>query len=521
MIALDAPAALVGLAALPVLYWLHRRRTRALPVVVPSLRFLDPDDDAQREARTQRLDLNLLLSLLGAAAVALAAAGPRVRASHAPKTVRVVVDEGVAMAARSADGTTARERAEQVVDTLRALLRTGEDLVRAFGPGDPADRAERGRAALRLVVTDRARDAGPGVIVVAVGDPDGRNAGIVAAAPAELPDPPDPEASGDGAAGRAVFVTVRNDAPVARALRLTAEGGASAAFDVPAFGLVSRTLAVPAGEGPIRVTLSDPDGALAADDRVTLDVAPPSVAVAGPDAGLPEAHGALVRATLDVVAPGWKPAPPSAARLRIGARATEVAGGVDVVLRPVPPGGASVRAPRGAPRERPPSPYGDDLDPVGLDLVYAPDPRLPAASDGSGRGDPGRAPDADPAPWPLLRVGVGPAGASRVEVCFDPLLGVPPPADTALWPLLLDNVVQAAVGTPTSGGARVLGLLPHEATRLGRDRVPLDREAVRRALDAAPPDGVPPSFPLRAPLLVLAAVSWGLLWRREGRAAVA
>ncbi|MBL9085611.1 MAG: BatA domain-containing protein [Planctomycetia bacterium] len=483
------PFALVGLLALPVVAWLHRRLTRAVPVVVPSLRFLADEVDADRDARRRRVDLDLWLALAGCAAVACAAAGPVWRSHGAGRTVRVVVDDGPAMAARGLDGSTAAARAEAAVARLRARLAPEDVLARVAAAGDDVvAAARRGGAALRVVVSDRLPAlATPGVEVVAVGDPAARNAGLVAAA-----------ATVAGTTRR-VFVAVRNDAADARVLRVAVAGGGAAALDVAANGVASTTLDAPAGDGPIVVRLDDPDGALAADDEVRLVPSVLRVAVAGPDEGLPAAHGDLVRRTLDVVAPGWVAVAPAEAALSVGVAATVApAGGAALWLHPVAPGATGVRAPAGAARERPPAPFGDDLDVASLDLVYARDVLASA-------------------PWPLLRVRTRPAGGTAVEVLFDPLAGAPPPADTAAWPILVENVVTAVAGAPTPGGFRVLGLAPPDRARLGRDRRDLDDAA----LAGAAPDRPPVERSLRAPLLALAAVSWAALWGRGGRRRVA
>ncbi|MFO0933313.1 MAG: hypothetical protein U1E39_11465 [Planctomycetota bacterium] len=228
---------------------------------------------------------------------------------------------------------------------------------------------------------------------------------------------------------------------------------------------------------------------------MTLVPSAPRVAVAGPADGLPAAHGDSC-AALDVVAPGWvEVAPRSGAAPAKSPRLT--LRGPRVGAAPAPARRDRRRAPAGAARERPPSPYGDDLDVASIDLVYARD--VPAS-----------------APWPLVRVRARPAGATVVDVWFDPLAGTPPVADTAAWPILLENVVTAAVGAPAPGGVRVVGLRPPDATRR-RDRQDLDDGALARAA----PDRPPVERPLRAPLFALAVVSWGVLWGRGGRRRVA
>jgi hypothetical protein len=288
-----------------------------------------------------------------------------------------------------------------------------------------------------------------------VGDPAARNAGFVAAA-----------ATTEGATRR-VFVAVRNDAPDARPLRVAVVGGGATTLDVAAGGVASATLDAPAGDGPVGVRLDDPDGALATDDEVRLLPSALRVAVAGPAEGLPAAHGDLVRRTLDVVAPGWVAAPPAEAVLRVGTSVadagTDAKSGVTLVLHPLAPGATGVRAPAGGARERPPAPFGDDVDAAFLDLVYARDVLASA-------------------PWP--RGARAPAGRTVVEVLFDPLAGALPPADTAAWPILVENVVTAAAGAPRpAGGGRPRAARPDAAR--ARPRGPRRRRA--RARGAGPP----------------------------------
>lgn len=487
MITLLAPAALVGLLALPLVVWLHRRLTRATPVVVASLQFLEAEGDAAAAPRRAALDLDLALALAGTAAAVLAAAGPVLRAGPAGRTVRVVVDAGPAMAARAADGTSAASRAEAAVARLAAALGPGDVLARLdVADGDLVAAARRGAGAVRVVVSDRVPPgAEPDVLVVAVGDPAARNLGLVAVAPADGPGP------------RAVFAAVRNDAEVPRAVRVAADRGGEARLEVPAHGVRSVTVAAPA-TGPVVIRVDDPDGALAADDAATLVPTAPTVAFAAGGDALPPAHEALVRRTLDAVAPGWREAPEAAAALRVGTGPASRADGLHLRLRAVPPSAPTARGAPGTPREPVPAPFGLDVDATAADLVYPLEVRAAA-------------------PWPVLRVGRGVAGGAEVEVPFDPLLGVPAPADTPLWPLLVENVVAAAAGAPAPGGARVLGLLDPERARLGRATRGPDLAAVA----AAPADPAPPARPLRGVLLAVAVGCWAVLWGRGARRRVA
>ena len=130
MISLAHPYALAGLAALPLLVWLHRRRRRPVPVTVPSLLFLEAEGAEVGAPERIRSDPELWLALLAAAFGSLAAAGPAWTAGRPGRTVRVVVDASPAMQARDAAGVTAASRAEAEVDALREALGPADRFLR-------------------------------------------------------------------------------------------------------------------------------------------------------------------------------------------------------------------------------------------------------------------------------------------------------------------------------------------------------------------------------------------------------
>ena len=485
MIAFSAPLALAALAALPVLWWLDRRRRRAVPVDLPSLLFVPPTDGADAVRRSPP-DLDLALALAAAALLALAGAAPVWRTTAPGRTVRVAVATSPSMGARGADGRTAVDRAEAVVDAIARALGPDDVLERADAAGrDVVAAARGGSAALRVAVSDRARpDASPDVVAVAVGDPAAENLGLVAVDVAPVAD------------GRRVFAAVRNDAGRARRATVRVDAGPGATLELAPGATGSATFDVgPAGPDPITVRVDDPDGALSADDVVTLQAAPLVVRVAPEAEGLPRAHADLVRATLAVVAPGFLERDDGTAALRVGARPDPAArAGVDWVLSPLRDGGG-VAVPPGGPFEPWPAGLGRDADPTGCDL------RVAAASG---------------PPWALARRAAGAGSAVVVTFLFDPLAGAPAPADHPLWPVLADDVVALAAGRLGPAGHRLRGLVDPDGTRLGRDVAPFDAGALARTA----PDRAPRERPLRAPLVALAVGTLALLWSRSARRAV-
>jgi hypothetical protein len=488
-----APLALLGLLALPVLAWLHRRRRRPAPVEVPSLMFLEGEPAETFAPERVRLDAELALSLLAAALLSLAAADPARTASAPGRTVRVVVDAGPAMAARDASGTTAAQRAEAAVSEVVAALSPQDRLVRqdaAGGRGDLLARARAGEAAVRIVVTDRRpRDPPADVRFVLVGAPRARDVGIVAVDVVERQGAAEVFANvwNDGPEVERVTLTLEvDDAPVeGRALEIAPRAAASSTF--------SRPMPLPER---MRLRIVPPDD-LASDDVVDLRRAALRVAIRGAGAtpALREAVLAGLRATMPADAVVEDESAPEVFAFA-AASATEAAADaqapasarVVLRLRSVDAGGG-VRRPRDAPFEPVDAVYGRDVDPAGCDLVWA------AAPAGAG--------------WPFVRRSrASEGGPDVVEFGPDPLAGHPAPVEHALWPVFLDDVVRALRGRAGPASYRVQGTLDVEASSLGRDVAAFSPAWVREA----PPDRVPPRRPLAVPLLVGAALCLAGLW---------
>lgn len=484
MIALTAPFALVGLAAAPILVWLHRRRSRPLVVDVPSLLFLEGEPDEVLAPERIRLDRELLLGLAAILCLALAAAGPVWTGAREGRTVRVGIDTGPAMSARSSAGSTPASRAQDAVRALRRELGEKDRLDLVTGTGSELLRLLReGGAGLRVLVSDRL-PAEPllGVKLVGVGDRETENAGIVAVDVFEGP-----------SRERQLFVNVRNDASRPRRLSLNV-GGREQALDVPAGEARSVIFSRAAyDDGAWDVALSDEGGALAVDDHVVLDPSPMPVAFATPAQGLPVEHAAAVRRALDSIAPqGWTETPDGAHLLWVGPRGSAPQGAAAVLeLHPLPAGVAPFKpGPRASIEPMDPA-LGKDLDPAGCDLAF--DPNVVGA-----------------APYPLFRrhETIG-RQVPHIEWFPDPLVGSPAPVDHPIWPLFLDNVLSALHGRRGPHGYRVTGALDPEGTWLGREDRPGDFAAW---VASTPTAASRHDRPLSPVLVVAGAICLGLLW---------
>jgi hypothetical protein len=499
-----APWALIGLAALPVVWWLHRRRKRPRPVLLPSLLFLRPEPEAA-PARRHALDPELWLSLLAVGLLVGAAAGPRVLERAAGRTVRLVVSGGLPAAARGY-----RERVEDVVSRIEAALGPADRLVRASEPsaGTPLDvrprpdtllaAAQAGEAAWRVVVSDAAAPAdSAGVTWVSVGRADAFNVGIVATALTPR----------DG--GFELFVNVRGDDQRAATVRLAVRDHdavlAEHGLEIPAGAHASHTFPIPRIGLAFHVTLERPDGGawsddLAADDLVRFERTPVRLHL---DPALPlplrrAVEDALVASlgrqgyqlatrdlALAIVVAGTTTAPPDAPwRL---------------VLHPAPADGA-LSAGVGMDRVRP-DVLVRDLSTAGVDLVYAPGAAAAPPRDlvdvlwrdGDGRR------------WPVVA-----RGEQVVHFLPDPTRGRPSPVDTPLWPLFLDGLLGeiAGHGAADAAGYRRLGSSDDASTALGRSATDL----VVPDLAASPPDVAPRVRSLRSPLLLAALLALLVLW---------
>ncbi len=204
-----APAWLVLLAAVPLLWWLHRRLRRPREVVVASIAPFRGDVEVSSSAAPSRpWDVELWLVLGAAALLALAAAAPELGGSDTPE-LRVVGDVSWSMRVRNGTSSTARELAAAVkaLDASATLVAidllephsAGTGVARWYAPGsnatyfvpDSGMEPPRGPA-LRdglpgslvphltpdsgpiVLLTDRELDLGPDVLVVRPSDePDG------------------------------------------------------------------------------------------------------------------------------------------------------------------------------------------------------------------------------------------------------------------------------------------------------------------------------------------------------------
>ncbi len=470
----------VGLFSLPVVMWLGIGASRAVPVLVRRCAS-SPTRWGRRPRRAPAARRSRPVARArghGRDRARRRGAGPG--APAAGRTVRVVVDDGPAMAAQGLDGITAAARARAAVARLRAPRPRGRaraSVISAAAGDDVVAAARGGPAALRVVVSDRR----PGlatrcVEVVAVGthraqrrlrgrghDDRGPRAARVRR----------------GAQRRARRAPAARS-PGRRQRRDDARRGRgrwwSATIDA-------------CRRGPVVVRLDDPDGALATDDGVRLLPSALRVAVAGFLAGLlpvPRRHRApdarRGRARLGRVAAGRG----GAARGHVGGRRGDRGEvGCDVGAAPARArrGGRPRAGRRRASRRRRCS---------ATTWTPRPRPRLRARRAGRRR---------------------GPAPRARARGRRDRRRGALRPAggraaagpSTAAWPILVENVVTAAAGGPPRARrvAEVVGLAPPDRTRLGRAtwRGPRRRRARSRGAS-----GLPVAGPLRAPCRRFAGV---------------
>ncbi len=498
-----APWALLALAALPVLVWLHRRRRRAPPREIPSLLFLK-DELESHPPRRRWMDLDLLLALVGAAALALAAAAPGVAYGPRGRLLRVVVSGG-------APGRAVAPQRDRALAEIRDAMGPGDRLALVEPAGGADDRrpsagrlvdaALAGDASWRAVLSDAPPPPDVPVAWIRIGRPDLANVGIVAATLVEE----------DG--GWGVFAVVENASASPRSVRLRlgpagAEPRLGAVRTMGPDDTLASTMPVLAGGTAIALTLADASGgpiadAVPEDDAVRFERRALRVWL-GPD--LPPAHRRLV---LDAFAAALGPA--GVARALDGgdlavvaapaAKGGETPAGSRRVLVLFPIGdGPALYAPAG-PDFRQDGPLVRDLSSRGTDLAYAPDALRAHARPLLWRGG--------PRPWPIVA-----ESGRRVLFLPDPLVGRAPPAETPLWPLFVDDLVAACLGVPAGGapGWRRLGLLDEATTRLGREATP--PEEVRRMVAAASRDRPAPAFALRLPLVLAALVALLLLWVR-------
>ncbi len=465
MITWLAPLALALLAVVPVLWWLHRRQPKPAVVTVPSLLFLEDEAPNSERPERRRVDADLLLAIAAAAMLALAAAQPVLGVTSDGRRIVVLRDASVAMTARSADGTTASDRASAATQAIERLSSGSDRFETVAASGDElARRLRDASAGLRVLVSDRRPAELPiGVLFVGVGDKTASNVGIVAV---------DVDVVGGR---RRVFATIWNDAAAPRTLR-AGPPGVETDVHCPAFGAARASWDVgpvprSGAPAPIAIHLIDDGGALASDDTVVIDPSPMHVAFAR-DALAPVVEAATRRALDAIFVGGWTEDAAAEGGLFVGP-ARDAPKGARLVLEigRVPTGVDPVR-----PRERDAVETADprlgrDLDLATVEWVY------PAGASAH-------------APWPRVTIDrVGAPSPVLVRWHADPSLGRPAAIDTPLWPLFIENVIrligaEAVGGGESAAGRRWTGVLDLDVTRLGRDVAPFDRTA----LDAAPRD---------------------------------
>jgi len=167
------PWALLGLALVPVLVLLERRRRRPRARTWPSL-LLWRAIGAVAAPRRRRLDPLLLAECIAVVLASLAAAEPRLAPARGDRgEIVVLLDDGPHLDARRADGTTARAATRREIARIPAPVR----VVAVQG-----DLAAAAAALPDAIVATTRPDPGLGDRVVLGLAPQGRNVGIAAVA---------------------------------------------------------------------------------------------------------------------------------------------------------------------------------------------------------------------------------------------------------------------------------------------------------------------------------------------------
>ena len=280
----DRPLLLALLVAVPILWWLHRRRREPVVVRVASvLPFRGGADAVPPASRRRAAAWALALLAIAAGALSLAAAGPSFGAT-ARDAILVVVDDSASMGASLADGTTVlRDALSRAAALLARAAPPAEIHVRTLGSHETrvvanasalADlafdvRGEDGlpgrlptefEAAMAqafpgaVVVTDAALPAARGLVVIGPATAAARNTWLAGAV-----------LDGDSAV---VTVVTNADAPV-RAL--VSDGDRAVEVIVAAHGAASARLRAPRRGARARYTIVANGGSLAADDVLTVE----------------------------------------------------------------------------------------------------------------------------------------------------------------------------------------------------------------------------------------------------------
>ena len=169
------PWALLGLALIPILLWLERRRRRPQPVVWPSLLLWRALGDAAQE-RKRRIEPLLLVECAAVLLLTLAAAGPQLKAGVAGRKVVVHLETGPRTQALLADGRTVLEATRAELERIRATLAPEDEWIVHEMPTVSAPPAE---GDIRILATNRPGPESPGAILLGRA-PDGGNIGFSA-----------------------------------------------------------------------------------------------------------------------------------------------------------------------------------------------------------------------------------------------------------------------------------------------------------------------------------------------------
>ncbi len=495
---LDAPAALLGALALPLLWWLHRRLSQPAAITLPSLMFLLDEEEQAALPRAPLLDAELVLTLLAAGLLVLAAAGPRWTGDTLARRVRVVVSAGAPLSA-----TGGQERVDEALAALRADLREDDEVEVVRLPPDresprvAADsllaQARAGVADLRYVLSDQAADIDTGEVRwVGVGSPGLANVGIVAATLS-------PSAEGRLSLFLNLVAQGGEPRPVSVQVIPSPDGAQGWTVDVAVGAHRVLETELQGGLDGFLVRLRSANDALAADDEVRFRRAALGVYL---DPALPAALAQRVRLALEASA-----GPDGVAWIDDSAAVCDLGILPDGSAVPTGPAWLLQLAPPGEPGELEYSQVAPERRGLGLARDLSSAAAQWAVTSASARLREGEevlleARFARGALPILVQHG------RRLRLCADALRGEPAPVATAFWPLLLENLAQAAAGGATQApGWRVDGLLHAPSSALGGHRTP-----VSVGQGGLPVPRPRPPTRLRPWLGVLAVLSLAALW---------
>ncbi len=292
----ERPWVLALLVAVPLAWWIHRRRSGAPVVRVASLlAFEGASTTSPSSAPRAALDWRIAFVLTAMTLLALSAAGPAIGASRGDAFF-VVVDRSPSMSARTCD---ALRRSELL---LHDAAPDAGRVDRALSPPGAPDGLPESLAAH---LDDARRQGFPGVVLVTDAP--------FAAIPGVVVIGPSAGASANAAVtgavldGEAAVVTVRNFGASDAAVRISADDGVAHAVTIPGRGIASVRFPAPRhGERAIYSIASPPDD-FAADDRLVVKRRGGARRVAlsfSPSAPCPRLEAALRAAGAEIVADG-------------------------------------------------------------------------------------------------------------------------------------------------------------------------------------------------------------------------